>query len=217
MIHASWRADGGRLLIGALLLTAGCAGPLKQIGETSLICKAASFDASALEREQAAVLNAVVGFGLEGYSQQVSRSLDVAVKKVRPSFQVMPAHETLSRINRAGLAGEYAAMVSDFQLTGILDREILQRIGQSLGVRYFFQPGLAGFSQSMSGRFSIFGLRVFQTRVSVLRLSAQIWDAQSGEIVWEACGEATLAGEDALDDPPVRRRPRLPGHYPFSR
>jgi hypothetical protein len=199
-MNRPWRRPCGIALIGGMLLLTACAGPLKQIGgETSFTSKAPSFDPFALQREQMAVLNAVVGFGLEGYGQQVSRSLSTAVKEQYPSFQVIPAPETLSRINREGLAGDYASMVSDYMLTGILDRDTLNDIGQALGARYVFQPGLAAFSQSMSGRFSAFGLRIFQTRVSVLRLSVQIWDTQTGGIVWEASGEATLAGEDVRE------------------
>ena len=195
-----WRGMCGILLVGGMLLTTACAGPLKQIGsETSFTTKSASFDPFVLQREQVGVLNAVVGFGLEGYSQQVSRSLSSAVKEVYPLFQLIPAHETLSRINHEGLADEYASMVSDYLVSGILDRDALEEIGQALGARYVFQPGLAAFSQSMSGRFSAFGLRIFQTRVSVLRLSVQLWDTQTGEIVWEASGEATLAGEDVRE------------------
>src|SRR5581483_5093623 len=52
------------------------------------------------------------------------------------------------------------------------------------------------FTQTMSSRLSVFGLRLFQMRVSTLRLSVQIWDVRTGTIVWEAGGEATLAGED---------------------
>jgi hypothetical protein len=51
----------------------------------------------------------------------------------------------------------------------------------------------------MDDRFRFFGLRVFQTRVTILRLSLQIWDAYTGEIVWESSGEGTMAAEDVRD------------------
>ena len=69
----------------------------------------------------------------------------------------------------------------------------------ALQAAYVFQPSLASFSQSMSGRFSFFGLRLLQTRVTMLRLSLQLWDTRTGDIVWEASGEATLAGEDVRE------------------
>jgi hypothetical protein len=69
-------------------------------------------------------------------------------------------------------------------------------VGRALQAGYVFQPSMAAFSQHMSGRLSFLGLRIFQTRISMLRLSLELWDTRSGEIVWEASGEMTLAGED---------------------
>ena len=51
----------------------------------------------------------------------------------------------------------------------------------------------------MSGRLSILGLRIFQTRVTFLRLTLQLWDTRTGEIIWESSGEATLAAEDVRE------------------
>ena len=188
-------------LVGPMIVaTTACVGPLQQWGEeTSLVSKSPSFRPSSLGSEPVAVLNAVVGFGLEGYSQQVSRSLSIALLDMTPAIKSIPAHEALSRINREGLSRDYARAVSDYIRSGILSRTELQNIGQALGVRYVFQPSMASFSQSMSGRFSFFGLRLIQTRISMLRLSVQLWNTESGEIVWEGSGEATLAGEDVRE------------------
>jgi len=195
-MKGAWRRTWGIVLVAGMLLSA-CVGPLQQWGyETSLMSKAPSFEPSVLKREQIGVLNAVVGVGLEGYTHQVSRSLSATLEQVRPSFKVISTQDTLSRINREGLASEYAAMVSEYLRSGILNRGALEKIGQALNARYVFQPSMATFSQSVSGRFSAFGLRLFQTRISMLRLSVQLWDTRSGEIVWETSGEATLAGED---------------------
>ena len=60
------------LLLAGFLLSAGCIGPLQQWGEeTTFRPKATSFDPATLKHEQVAVLNAVVGFGLEGFAHQV--------------------------------------------------------------------------------------------------------------------------------------------------
>lgn len=112
---------------------------------------------------------------------------------------VVPPHEALSRINQEGLAAPYAAMVSDYLRSGILTRDVLNKVGLALNAPYVFQPSMAAFSQTMSSRFSFFGLRLFQTRVTQLRLSAQLWDTRTGEIVWEASGEATVGAEDVRE------------------
>ncbi len=187
------------IVAGSLLFT-GCIGPLQQWGEeTTFRPKSASFDAAMLKLERTAVLNAVVGFGLEGYAHQVSRSLWSALDQRPASITTLPVHEALNHINQAELSEEYAEMVTDYIRTGILHRAGLQKIGQALHAAYVFQPGLASFNQSMSGRFSFFGLRVLQTRVTMLRMSLQLWDTRRGEIVWESSGEATLAGEDVRE------------------
>ena len=194
--HLAW----GSVWIVAFVMLTGCAGPLKQWGaETSLVAKAPSFAPSALENERVAVLNAVVGITLEGFSHQVSRSLGAALEQSGRPIKVVSAHETLSMINEAGLAVEYQDMVSGYTRTGILHRPVLEKIGQAVEAKYVLQPTLATFSQSMSGRLSFFGLRLIQTRISILRLTVQLWDTRTGKIAWESSGEMTLAGEDVRE------------------
>lgn len=193
------RSLGSAVFLAALYL-AGCVGTLGQWGaETSLVSKKPSFDPTVLHQERVAVLNAVVGFGLEGYSHQVSRSLFSALSEDCPAVKSVSPQEALSRINRARLGKEYAAMMAEYVHSGIMDQTVLERIGQAIPASYVFQPSMAAFSQQMSGRLSFLGLRIFQTRISMLRLSLQLWDTRSGEIVWEASGEATLSGEDVRE------------------
>lgn len=188
------------LVLSWLLLFTACVGPLQQWGEeTTFHPKAASFDPATLKQEQIAVLSAMVGFGLEGYAHQASRSLASALTQTRIPLKSLTIQDTLNRINMEGLTGEYAGIVSTYVRTGILDRVGLEKIGRALHVTYVFQPILASFSQSMSGRLSILGLRILQTRVTALRLTLQLWDTRTGEIVWESSGEATLAGEDVRE------------------
>lgn len=187
-------------MTSSVLLSVACVGPLQQWGEEiTFHPEAASFAISALQEEQIAVLSAVVGFGLEGYAHQASRSLVSALQLRQPPIKSLTVRDTLNRLNQEGLSGEYAIMVSDYVKTGILSRAGLEKIGRALDAAYVFQPSLASFSQSMSGRFSFLGLRVLQTRITTLRLTLQLWDTRTGNIVWESSGEATLAGEDVRE------------------
>ena len=74
-------------------------------------------------------------------------------------------------------------MRADFELSHILDGATLRKIASALGVRYVFQPYLAAFTQTMTDRWSFppIDLRVTQTRSSIMRLSLQLWDAETGE------------------------------------
>ena len=56
-------------------------------------------------------------------------------------------------------------------------------------------PGLAGFDEVMADSFEISGLKILRSRVSTLRLWLQLWDAQTGRLLWESAGEAKVASE----------------------
>ena len=177
-----------------------CIGVFKQWGdEASIAWKAPTFDPRALERQPVVVLNALTGMGLEGYRHQVSQSLFLTLTKVKNPLSVLSPQETIGQLNRSGLGKEVSSMTSDYFTSGILDRDTLRKICQTLECQYVFQPSLAAFRQYMEDRLRFFGLRVLQTRVTTLRLSLQIWDAHTGEIVWESSGEGTMAAEDVRD------------------
>ena len=54
---------------------------------------------------------------------------------------------------------------------------------------------LAEFDQVLIDRLAISGWKVVQGRVTTLRLWLQLWDAQTGRLLWESAGEATVASE----------------------
>jgi hypothetical protein len=91
------------------------------------------------------------------------------------------------------LAPAYAELISDFQRSGILERKGLQRIGSALHSRYVLLPGLAAINETMVDRFEISGWKLVSSRITTLRLWLQIWDAQTGRMLWESAGEASVA------------------------
>ena len=104
-----------------------------------------------------------------------------------------PHTETLNRLTDKGLASAYADLREGFARNGILDRQRLRRIGLGLGSRYVLLPGLAQFGEEILDKFEAGGLKLFRNRVTTLRLWLQLWDSQTGHIVWESSGEATTA------------------------
>jgi len=101
----------------------------------------------------------------------------------------------VNMINGQGLSAEYGELISGFVRSGILERERLQRLGSKLGSRYVLLPGLADFNQVLIDRFEIAGLKMVRNRVITLRLWLQLWDTQTGRIVWESTGEVNAASE----------------------
>ena len=96
-------------------------------------------------------------------------------------------------LNQQGLAAEYGTLIAGFGRGGILESKPLRRIGSALSSRYVLLPGLAEFNQIIIDRLSISGWNIIQSRVTTLRLWLQLWETQTGKIVWESAGEATVA------------------------
>jgi hypothetical protein len=80
-----------------------------------------------------------------------------------------------------------------FARNGILNRQLLRRIGRRLGSRYVLLPGLAQFEESIIDKVEAVGIKLVRNRVTTLRLWLQLWDSETGHIVWESSGEATTA------------------------
>jgi hypothetical protein len=188
--------------VTALILLQGCSTGIRQYGdEISLVYKSTTFGQWNVDGATVGVLSATVSFGKEGYIHPVSSSLSNVLAEDGRKIKVIPVEATLSGINRKGLARQHAVMMKEYQLTGILDRTVLQKIGKAVSARYIILPSMAMFDQEKNGRMSVpfIGMRLFQTRVSYLRLSAQMWDTTTGEMVCGASGEGTLAIEDVRE------------------
>ena len=117
------------------------------------------------------------------------------MSEASPPIRGIPTLETMNMINGQGLSAEYGELISGFVRSGILERERLQRLGSTLGSRYVLLPGLADFNQILVDRFELAGLKIVGNRVITLRLWLQLWDTQTGQIVWESTGEANVASE----------------------
>jgi hypothetical protein len=57
------------------------------------------------------------------------------------------------------------------------------------------QPGLGAFSETLADKFEIAGWKVIRTRITTLRLWLQLWDTETGRMLWEAGAEATDAAQ----------------------
>jgi hypothetical protein len=123
----------------------------------------------------------------------VSLALATALAEVKPSIRTISTFETVNRLTDRGLAGEYAHLRSGFASTGVLERQPLRRIGSGLDARYVLLPGFAQLEETIIDRFEAGGFKLLRNRVTTLRLWLQLWDAQSGHLVWESAGEITVS------------------------
>jgi hypothetical protein len=186
------RIGGWALLATVVMLLAGCDPPYLSDTYATSTPRPASFDLSALPRMPVAVLEFVAPGNLQGFGPTLSHALSGALAEVTPPIREIPTDETLNQLTDKGLAVEYADMRAGFARNGMLDRQRLRRIGLGLGSRYVLLPGVAQFNEEILDKFETAGIKLLRNRVTTLRLWLQLWDSQTGHIVWESSGEVTV-------------------------
>lgn len=204
MKHPAWRAG----LIVLLLCLAGCPGSvyLWEV-RTESTRKPPEFSVAVLKHEPVGIFEALTSPGLHGNEVGLALSLKRVVERVSPTMVLVSPLEAASRINRQGLTPEYTRMRMDYEQSNILERDTLKKVGQALGVRYVMQPRLAAFSQTLYDRWKVPALEinVIRIRSSIIRLSLQIWDSETGDLVWASTAEGSFQ-EEALTEDPVYLR-----------
>ena len=138
--------------------------------------------------------------GQEEDKQALALTFTEVLLTMRPDLSVMALPQTLSAVNREGLTREYRQMFEDYRLTGIFDRETLQKVAKVTKVRYLAQLKLGAFRQESKSRFGMLGLRVLETKTSTIRLFLQIWDSQDGSVAWEGAQESTVSHESLAEE-----------------
>ena len=191
-IHLTSRFRGIIPLLAAALI-AGCTPLYLSDTHTTSTPRPQFFNVTELAREQVATLGLLTPAGLQGFNPPLSHALNAALSEASPPIRGIAAHETVNVLNQQGLATEYGTLIAGFGRGGILESKPLRRIGSALSSRYVLLPGLAEFNQVIIDRLSIYGWNFLQSRVTTLRLWLQLWDTQTGKIVWESAGEVTVA------------------------
>ena len=188
------RHIGGTVLaFTAALLAAGCGPVYLSDTHATSTPRAESFNVGALASEPVATLGVVAPASLQGLSPTLSLALAAALAEVSPPIPKISAIETVNQLTDQRLAAEYADLLTGFARNGVLERHRLRRIGSALGSRYVLLPGLAQLDETIIDKFEAGGLKLLRNRVTTLRLWLQLWDAQTGHIVWESAGEITVS------------------------
>lgn len=138
--------------------------------------------------------------GQEEDKQALALTFTEALKLARPNLHIVPLPATLSAVNRSGLSSEYRQMFEDYRLSGIFNRDTLQKVSRVTGVRYLAHLKLSGFRQESKSRWGALGLRVLETKTAYLRVYLQIWDGENGSVAWESAQELTSSRESLKED-----------------
>ena len=138
--------------------------------------------------------------GQEEDKQALALAFTEVLRHQRPDLLIVALPQTLSAINREGLTREYREMFENYRLTGIFDRDTLQKVAKVTQARYLAQLKLGAFRQESRNRFGLLGLRVLETKSSTIRLFLQIWDSQDGSVAWEGAQESTVSYESIAEE-----------------
>lgn len=191
-------------LILIVVLTPGCSSSFYGWHvRTNSSPSSPTFNQVVLTQEPVAIFGALVPPGLLGTETGLDSILAQVLKTVAPSFKVVTPQETASLINRNDLADEYTRMRNAALQSHLLDRGSLKKLGTAIGARYVFQPKLTAFMQITKDRWELppIALKVSRIRSSIMRLSLQLWDMQTGELLWTSLAEASLESEAVGQDP----------------
>lgn len=194
------------------MLRIGCMGMLagffiscstsQQHGTVTIAAKGAdSLKSGELVRYGIAFVTPSTVTGQEQDRAALSLIFSQELAKLRPGMRVVPLTETLSSINRAGLAEDYKRMMATYHGAELLDHASLIEVSKATGVRYVAQLKMASFQQESQDRFGVFGLRVVETKKANIRLSLQIWNSDDGAVAWEGAQELYMANETLAEDP----------------
>lgn len=176
-----------------VLSISACAGPFEQVNFEARESYRSGSLPEQFKADGIALLTATGG-GIE-YRKLVGDIVEEISIKLRPDLHVIPYWKTLSIINRDGLSSEYAEMLKEYDTTGILNKKVLMKLRDAMGVSYFLQPRLVSFEQTQSTRFSFLGLTMVKTQESRVKLYLELWNAETGEILWIGVGDTNMAME----------------------
>jgi hypothetical protein len=139
--------------------------------------------------------------GQEEDKQTLAFAFAKVMQEQRPDIRVVTLPETISAINIADATADYKLMYVDYRDTGVFKRELLKKVGDITGTRYLSQLKLSEFSQNSNDRFSLFGLRLLQTKEANIRMFFQIWDSSNGAIAWEGTEEMSYSWDTGSEKP----------------
>jgi hypothetical protein len=191
-------------LILIVVLTAGCSS--SGYGwhvRTNSSPPSPKFNRAVFTQESVAIFGALAPPRLLGSETGLDTILAQVLRTVAPTLKVITQQEAATLINKNDLANEYTRMRNEALQSHLLDGGSLKKLGTAISTRYVFQPKLIEFMQIMKDRWEMppIALKVSRIRSSIMRLSLQLWDMQTGELLWASMAEASLESEAVGQDP----------------
>ncbi len=155
---------------------------------------------ASLRQHGIGVMTPSIVTGRETDKQIIGEVLSDVIESRLGANSVVSLVQFINHVNTAGLADTYASALEMYDKTGVLPLASIGHIGEAVNVRYLAKLSLANFEQNQVERFGIAGVRVLTTNRTRIRVFLEIWDSETGQIVWYANEELNIASDRAAED-----------------
>jgi len=180
------------------ILIFGCSKPPSSLEFSWELYKAPKVDADTFKGKKIAIMpSARVEFdpSQELYRETLGGLIYMTFNKYSIDTTLLPVDVTQSAVNRAGLWNEALEMYKGYETTAVLRKDTLAKLGKTLDAQFVLMPKVLRFQQESFDRATILGLSILRTRQSTVDVEIQIWDTETGDVVWQGVGSGSEAAE----------------------
>lgn len=116
-------------------------------------------------------------------------------------LEVLSFTDLANKLNEKGICERHAEMRKFYEENGMFRKSDLEFLAKEIGADYLILPCLLNINRWSQGRLSVVGVKFLQTQIVSGMLGMEIWDARSGEKVFSASSDVTLANERIKEEP----------------
>jgi hypothetical protein len=140
-----------------------------------------------LAKAHTAILPVLAGGEWEGFRRPAGDKLYEAFSMKYGKDIILSPLQTLDLINQSNLADKYSSLIDTYQRSGILNKETLKNLGESLNSDYLLYTRI---DNSESFKTLEAGNNRYVAQINEVTFYAQCWDTKKGDIAWEGIGGA---------------------------
>lgn len=181
------------IILAAALGLCGCAARIVDQSRTQYLNE--TFTAADLQEGGLALLPVTAGDGQEGYRRPLGDYLNARLPDAVPGGRVLSWQAAMDSINNNSKVSAYEQMITGYQKTSIVNRELVRELFATLGVRYALYCSLQDFSEQSKTNYNLF-TGFSTTKTAQVIAQCLVIDLSSGDVAQEIIGHTTAVGGD---------------------
>jgi hypothetical protein len=144
------------------------------------------------ENSKSELTFSILGIGKEGSDVE-----NIPNKKL----EVLSFTDLANKLNEKDLCQNHAEMRKFYEQNGMFRKSDLESLAEEVGADFLILPCLLKIDRWSQGRLSVFGVKFLNTQIISGQLGMEIWNARTGEKVFSASSDVTLANEKIKEEP----------------